>query len=395
MYAALSSSDSNRSYQPNTLTNYRSIHQIAEDEIGKPLTDGAVTPTKSRQKQISALLVSVNNTHQAQENLNNLNNIAIVSSGRTRSLSGSFEPLTLENQLSNSVDAIVIDSIRAVDAYIVARRFSKIEPPLIYRDALEGGVGRTHTSPKRSLSLDSLDPIKRPILFPIGKGYTNMPPKKIDNKQKHVQKEFPTLNNTCQVLGANYERWDDGSIVWKTIGPDQTQLVIDPHQAKHCDAMNFHSTYGGKSGSTFLGFTFSDMICFVDNLYDMDDLIWSEDLNKPQEGVCLRDLFSQELAVSTVPKERVACLNRKQWSSLKQKRANINNAPLIFSEEARKLFHVMNHENFPIMMHSSFQPKENNQKPFWAIHMFPGFPQGFNIRKRLDKVRLYAGNRFQ
>ncbi|NDE83094.1 MAG: hypothetical protein EB051_05740, partial [Chlamydiia bacterium] len=333
-------------------------------------------------------------------NISKLNNIAIVSGGRKRSWSGSFEPLELDRRLSLSVDAIVIDSIRSVNLRVAAQVFLKMEPTLIYRDALEGGCTRTHVRVKRSLSLDSLDPIKRPILFPVGKAYTNMAPKKLDNRKKTAVKGGGAESKTYEINGMHYECWNDHSIVLQKVivnqlgQPSQTKLVIDGHQAKHCDAMNFLGHYKGEPGSKFVGFTGTDFLYLIDELYAMNTLMWVEQSNPNRKPLSWQSFFAQEPLVITAPNKRVAYLDSNQWKRLLRKDRDDNNAPCSFSKGACKFFQLINtcSEPISIAMHSSFTPRQNNQNPFWAIHIFPEFPKDFNMGNLFHQVKIAKRN---
>jgi hypothetical protein len=377
------------------------LNGIAGDQVSQAVNGTCVIDQNLQNmlpglKRASSALVSVNKVHQVQKNTSKLNNIAIVSCGRKRSWSGSFEPLELDRKLPLSVDAIVIDSIRSVNLRVAAQVFCKMEPTLIHRDALEGGCTRTHVSPRRSLSLDSLDPIKRPILFPAGRAYTNMAPKKL---QKPPKDSAAANRKTYQINGILYEPSNDNSIVLRKVifnrfgEPSQTKLVIDGHQGKHCDAMNFSGRCRGEPGSKFIGFTGTDFLYLIDELYAMSNLMWVESKSKSnKKPLSWQSFFAQEPAVITAPKKRMASLNPGDWKCLASKTKDNNGVPL-FSKEACKFFEII--QSSPptsIAMHSGFTPGKNNQNPVWAIHIFPVFPQKFKVGQLVKQVKNVTKN---
>ena len=347
-------------------------------------------------KDVESLLYQVKRAHQIQINRCLLDIMAIVTGGRKRSLSGTFAIEKAEARLPPYLDGMIVDSNRVLQAVIGWKKFQNIEPALIYRNALEPASIIRCGAIQRSRSLGALDTRHRTLLFPEGEGYTNMPPQQASNKGKNSLKSSQAGNNIYHIGNREYEYWGDYSLVLHTQildregRPTNTKLVIDGHQAKHCDAMNLYSHYQGKSGSKFIGFTANDFIQFINQLYHLESVIWLEECNQKKEGLSLRQLLSATGDVPIVYKKKVAFFDTNDRKDLqKEKRLHQNQDPG-FSEGARKLFKVLGSLHHPISigMHSSFTPAINGHSPFWAIHIFPEVPIGVDIQKKWDQVKL-------
>ena len=377
-------------------SSYQCVWAERSEKIPLPIVSQILGRGQGDIKDVESLLYQVKRAHQIQVNRCMLDIMAIVSGGRKRSLSGTFAIDKAEARLPPYLDGMIVDSNRVLQAVIGWKKFQNIEPALIYRNAVEPSSRLPCGVIQRSRSLGALDTVNRTLLFPEGEGYTNMPPQQARNKGKNSPKASQAGNNMYHIGNREYEYWGDYSLVLHTQildregRPTHTKLVIDGHQAKHCDAMNFHSHYQGKSGSKFIGFTANDFIQFIDQLYHLESIIWLEECNQKKEGLSLRHLLFPTWDVPTAHKKRVAFFDANDWKDLqKDSRLHQNQDPA-FSEGALKFFKVLGSLHHPISigMHSSFTPAINGYSPFWAIHIFPEVPIELDIQKKWNQVKL-------